>query len=89
MIQCDLCICEHLVFHVVNNDEEIDLMGWSYSVDENNYYSLSEPTPMLDRKLPVASAIKSIATSSKYSAIQLLISLYLLKDHVMGCKYLG
>ncbi len=43
---------------------------------------------MLANTWPVASAIKSIATSSKFSAINLLVTLYILKDHIMGCESL-
>ena len=52
----------------------------------NNFYSsLFDPVPMLAKRWPVVSAIKSIAISSKSSGIVFLMDVFLLKDDLMGC----
>ena len=51
----------------------------------NFYSSLFDPAPILAKRWPVVSAIKSIAISSKSSAIVFLMGIFLLKDELMGC----
>ena len=51
----------------------------------NFYSSLFDPTPIPAKRWPVVSAIKSIAISSKSSAIIFLTDMFLLKDQLMGC----
>ena len=51
----------------------------------NFYSSLFGPEPILAKRWPVVSAIKSIAISSKSSAIVFLMGMFLLKDQLMGC----
>ena len=52
----------------------------------NNFYSsLFRPTPTPAKRWPVVSAIKSIAISSKSSAIVFLMTMFVLKDQLMGC----
>ena len=51
----------------------------------NFYSSLFDPAPILAKRWPVASAIKSIAISGNSSAIIFLTGMFLLKDQLMGC----
>ena len=56
----------------------------------NDFYSsLFGPVPTLAKRWPAVSAIKSIAISSKSSAIVFLMDAFLLKDNLMGCDDYG
>ena len=64
---------------------KVGKINWKDNIMNNFYSSLFDPTPIPAKRWPVVSAIKSIAISSKSSAIIFLTDMFLLKDQLMGC----
>ena len=64
---------------------KVGKINWKDNIMNNFYSSLFDPAPIPAKTWPVVSAIKSIAISSKSSAIIFLMGMFLLKDQLMGC----